>query len=134
MRRKQAGQATVEWSALLLAVALALAALGYAVAGARPWRLANEIVEAIVCAADDGCPNALERAYGERVAAAVRRYAPNIAYEQRSAELPVDFRRCRELACSNGSDRPAEIGESSRGRSEERRVGKECRSRWSPYG
>ena len=32
-------------------------------------------------------------------------------------------------------DRPLEVGEVNRakGRSEERRVGKECRSRWSPY-
>ena len=31
------------------------------------------------------------------------------------AQLPVDFRRCRQTACSNGSDRPAEINESDSG-------------------
>ena len=30
-------------------------------------------------------------------------------------------------------DAPLEVGEVNRARSEERRVGKECRSRWSPY-
>src|SRR5256885_4853995 len=29
--------------------------------------------------------------------------------------------------------RPARVAERARSRSEERRVGKECRSRWSPY-
>src|SRR3712207_9144319 len=29
--------------------------------------------------------------------------------------------------------RPGQPGEDDQGRSEERRVGKECRSRWSPY-
>ena len=32
-----------------------------------------------------------------------------------------------------GSDAVASVGSSSFFRSEERRVGKECRSRWSPY-
>src|SRR6266540_5643597 len=49
--------------------------------------------------------------------------------------LPISGRRARrgipsgvtELPCSDSS--PAPI----RSRSEERRVGKECRSRWSPY-
>ena len=35
---------------------------------------------------------------------------------------PITARKMKEIACENG-----EI------RSEERRVGKECRSRWSPY-
>ena len=33
--------------------------------------------------------------------------------------------------CDNGQTAQVEIGQL--GRSEERRVGKECRSRWSPY-
>ena len=32
-----------------------------------------------------------------------------------------------------GREVTAELGEKARDRSEERRVGKECRSRWSPY-
>ena len=44
-------------------------------------------------------------------------------------------------ACGNGcqeekregSDRPRTLGRGVVSRSEERRVGKECRSRWSPY-
>ena len=50
----------------------------------------------------------------------------------------------RTVADMSGLDRPTLFGhkerasrkkqqESSDGRSEERRVGKECRSRWSPY-
>ena len=40
--------------------------------------------------------------------------------EQPEATLPID----REIQVQGARDR---------GRSEERRVGKECRSRWSPY-
>jgi hypothetical protein len=113
MPRKEAGQATIEWSALVLALALTGATVLATRAGS--WGLGDSIWEAILCAAGDGCPNALEAAYGKEVAEEVRRYAPNIVYERSSAELPVDFRRCRELACSNGSDRAAAIAESALG-------------------
>jgi hypothetical protein len=105
----------VEWSALVLLLASLLAAIGLTVSTGAAWRLGHGIVAAIVCAAGDGCPNALEDAYGKRLASTVRRYAPNIVYERRSAELPVDFRRCRKVACSNGADRAAEIEESGAG-------------------
>src|SRR5260370_7657641 len=44
--------------------------------------------------------------------------------QKESQEQQVDFRRIREAEAAQKSARP---------RSEERRVGKECRSRWSPY-
>jgi hypothetical protein len=115
MGRGERGQATVEWTALVLVAALVLSALGVVAVRAGALGLGNAILDAIVCATGDGCPNALEDAYGDDVARAVRRYAPNIAYERRSAELPIDFRRCREVDCSNGSDRPVAIGESAAG-------------------
>src|SRR6266496_4212904 len=49
------------------------------------------------------------------------------------------FRRARELKLKTakltafGSTRKANTAAAADGRSEERRVGKECRSRWSPY-
>ena len=109
------GQATVEWTALVLAVALALAVVTFAATRAGAWGLGDSIVDAIVCAAGDGCPNAVEDAYGDRIASMVRRYAPNIAYEPHSAQLPVDFRRCRETSCANASDRAVAVGESAAG-------------------
>src|SRR2546426_12571868 len=115
MPRKEAGQATVEWSALVLLVALAFAGLALLASRTGSWELGKKISDAIVCAAGDGCPNALEDAYGKEVAEKVRKYAPNIVYERSSAELPIDFRRCRELACSNGPDRPTAIAESALG-------------------
>src|SRR2546425_9937890 len=48
----------------------------------------------------------------------------------------TDFIACAELLVCQGStahDRLVIEGGSAGGRSEERRVGKECRSRWSPY-
>src|SRR5437660_2565358 len=115
MRRNQAGQATVEWSALVLISALSLAALGYFVVRADGRRLGGEIIRSVVCAVGDGCPGALEEAYGKDLAHVVRHYAPNVAYERDSAELPVDFRRCRALACSNGPDDPVQIDHSAFG-------------------
>ena len=41
--------------------------------------------------------------------------------------------RCDRSNVSRLVDRAAKRGLLERGRSEERRVGKECRSRWSPY-
>jgi hypothetical protein len=115
MRSSDAGQATIEWSALVLLVALVLGALGYAATRGYAWKLGEEIADAIFCAALDECPGALEDAYGEELAQAVRAYAPSIVYEHGSAELPVDFRRCRELECSNRPDEGAAIDESRLG-------------------
>jgi hypothetical protein len=113
--RKEAGQATIEWSALLLVVALSLSALGYLAVRADGQRLGAGIVESIICAIGEDCPGALEDAYGKETARIVREYAPNIVYERKSAELPVDFRRCRKLACSNGSDQAKAIDETELG-------------------
>jgi hypothetical protein len=115
MRRAESGQATVEWTALVLLLALVLALGGLFAVRSPAWDLGDRVFDAIVCAAGDGCPDALEDAYGEEVAAAVRDNAPNVVYERRSAQLPVDFRRCREPGCSNGSDRAAAIAASAAG-------------------
>lgn len=96
----------------MLVVAFALTAGVFVAPHTRPWRLGQALLDSIVCAAFDRCPGALDDAYGERLARLVRQYAPNIAYERGSAELPVDFRRCRDVRCSNGPDR-AEAVESS---------------------
>jgi hypothetical protein len=117
MRRSQAGQATIEWSALLLAVALALAALTVAVARTDAWGFGERVVHALTCAIDGGCDerDSLDLAYGGEVADAVRRHAPNIVYERRSAALPIDFRRCRRTDCSDGPDTARTIDRSRTG-------------------
>ena len=116
--RRERGQAAIEWSATLLAVALSLAALGWVAARTDGWRLGEDVLHSIVCAVSQDCEagqGALERAYGGDIASLVRRYAPNVAYERRSAQLPIDFRRCRQVACANGADDPSEIDSSSSG-------------------
>lgn len=99
----------------MLVVALALAGIGYAIARGTAWGLGKGLSDALICTAFDSCPNALEDAYGGEVAKVVRRHAPNIVYERSSAQLPIDFRRCRALACSNGSDLATVIDESEQG-------------------
>jgi hypothetical protein len=117
MRRSQAGQATIEWSALVLALAFALAALTVVIARTDAWGLGERIVHALTCAVDGGCDerDSLDLAYGGELADAVRRHAPNIVYELRSAALPIDFRRCRETGCSDGPDVPHAIDRSRSG-------------------
>jgi hypothetical protein len=112
MAQSERGQATVEWAALVMLLALALLTVGFVVSRSGALGLGRSIVDAIVCAAGDACPGALEDAYGEELAKTVRRYAPNIVYERRSAQLPVDFRRCRKTTCSNGVDRAETVSES----------------------
>ena len=115
--RRQAGQATVEWSATTLALALAFAALAVVVARTDAWRFGDGVVHALVCAIEGGCQerDALDLAYGDGVAELVREHAPNVVYERRSAALPIDFRRCRETSCSDGSDAARAIERSRSG-------------------
>jgi hypothetical protein len=119
MRRSEAGQATIEWSGLLLVLALLFAGLAYAVVRTEAWGMGEGVLHALVCTVQGGCeepgPDALAEAYGESTAALVRRYSPNVAYEARSAELPIDFRRCRKLECSNGPDDPIAVERSRAG-------------------
>jgi hypothetical protein len=112
------GQATIEWSGLLVVVAILLGGLGYVAAGSEGWNLGDKLVHAITCAAGGGCEDgedSLTAAYGSATAELVRRYSPNVAYEARSAELPVDFRRCRKLECSNGPAAATAVDRSSAG-------------------
>jgi hypothetical protein len=116
MPRSEAGQSAVEWSGLVLLVVLALAGSGLALGRLDARRLGDAIIEAIVCVVGGGCPvGSLEEAYGSELARALRAYAPNIVYERRSAQLPVDFRRCRSVGCSDGTDRAEEIDRSDLG-------------------
>jgi hypothetical protein len=81
------------------------------------WRLGEGVLHAIVCNAGGWCEDShgLEHAYGADRAALVRRYAPLIVYERGSAEMPVDFRRCRATSCSDAPDRAMPVERSGAG-------------------
>jgi hypothetical protein len=117
--RGETGQGTVEWIGLVLLVALLVLGL-LATAGPRlpGGALARSIAERIICAAhlSDACAGnaGLERTYGSEVAALVRDHAPRIRYEPGMEALPVDYRSCREDACSRGAP-TGEIWRSSTG-------------------
>jgi len=105
----ESGQATVEWVALLLAVALAMAALVAAGVRVPGGALARAVASRILCAAAlaDGCGDQprLIAAYGTEVGRLVREHMPMLAFEEGSRALPVDFRRCRTSACADGTAR-----------------------------
>jgi hypothetical protein len=101
--RGERGVATVEWTGLVLLVAVTLAAAG-AVAGTLH---APALARTIRCAVLAGChgeDRELAAVYGADVAAAVRAWAPGFAYEPGTLTLPVDFRRCRAHVCADAPD------------------------------
>jgi hypothetical protein len=105
----QRGQGTVEWVGTIAVVALlvaALVALGVRVPGTA---LARAVASRILCAASlaDGCGDepVLIATYGDEIGRLVRRHMPNLLLERGSRALPVDFRRCRAVACGDGTPR-----------------------------
>jgi hypothetical protein len=106
--RGEHGQATAEWVALLLLVSLLITGLIAAALRIPVSSLARSITTRILCAVSrsDACREtpALVSAYGEELAALVRRHAPSLAYEDGMRALPVDFRRCRSSRCGDGPE------------------------------
>jgi hypothetical protein len=104
------GQASPEWVGVVLLLTLAFTS-ALPILGPMPLglSLARAIGARLVCAVEvsDSCRRdpELVAAYGAELAAALRRHAPEVAYERGMHALPVDYRRCRSAACANG---PAE--------------------------
>lgn len=115
-----AGQASPEWIALVLVVALAFAgllALGVAVPGVG---LARAVAARMACAVRlGGCAKSAEdpfvAVYGAEVATKLHANAPKIRWEEGMRALPVDFRSCREDACSVSADGGGEVSRSLSG-------------------
>src|SRR5688500_18257177 len=106
--RCERGQAALEWVGLVLLIALACgAAVAAGAAGIDGRPLGAERARTLVCAVRGDCDeedDELRDAYGERDAALVREFAPNLVYERRTRTLPVDFRACRSHRCSDAPD------------------------------
>jgi len=103
------GQATPEWVALALLLALAFTAVMAAGLPVPGTDLARSIASRLACAAGlgDGCDGergALALAYGLEVAALATEHTPALDYEDGMRALPVDYRSCREDACAEGAD------------------------------
>jgi hypothetical protein len=103
------GQGTVEWVGLVAVVALMV--VGLAGAGVRVpgTALASAVASRILCAAAfaDRCGDepVLIAAYGTEVGKLAKRHMPTMLFERDSRALPVDFRRCRNSECADGSAR-----------------------------
>jgi hypothetical protein len=99
----------VEWVGLVAVVSFLLVALVTAGVWVPGTELARALASRMLCAVSmaDGCGDepALVAAYGSDVGELVRRHAPTIFFEQGSRALPVDFRRCRDTACGDGTAR-----------------------------
>ncbi|MFL5827549.1 MAG: hypothetical protein ACJ76V_13575 [Thermoleophilaceae bacterium] len=101
------GQATIEWIALVLLCALAMAALAAFGPRVDGRSLGAALAHAIACGARGGCAgerSPLAAAYGARDADLVRRFAPGLVYEPGTRDVPVDWRRCRSRSCSTAVD------------------------------
>jgi hypothetical protein len=104
------GQASVEFVALVVLASLVLGALAAVSGGFDGRAIGGFLARHVVCAVGGRCQReerALAAAYGDRDAAAVRALAPSLVYEPGERELPVDWRRCRRVACSLAPDDPA---------------------------
>lgn len=104
-RGREAGQATVEWLALIFVAGLAAASVLALVAARLPATgIARVIAARLVCAAGLSDCSAgtgpLIAAYGAELAARVAESAPEIVYEAGMRDLPVDFRSCRAARCA----------------------------------
>ena len=88
----------------MLLVALLLLGILAATGRIPGIALARLIAEKIVCAVelDEGCDPGLDSAYDAELASLARAHAPEILYERGMLALPVDYRSCREDACSFG--------------------------------
>lgn len=103
------GQATIEWTALLLLVSLLMVGLLAAASGRLPvGDLARAIAAKLICAVSlsDACSAhpELVAAYGSELAAEIVAETPEILYEEGMTAVPVDFRACRGPRCGNGPD------------------------------
>jgi len=107
--REERGAATVEWTGIVVVVAIALGSLGLVAPTVDGRSLGAAISHALVCAVEGGCDDGddeLVAAYGERDAELVRRHAPSIVYERGELQLPVDYRDCRSPECAEAPDDP----------------------------
>src|SRR3954466_14327217 len=93
------GQASVEWTGLVLLVALALGALLAVVPGVDGRSFGSYLSHSILCSPRGGGFSSEERELARACegddAGLLRRFAPNIVYEPGADSLPIDFRRCR---------------------------------------
>ena len=107
--RGEGGQAAVELVSLVLLVSLTLGAL-VAVAPRFDGRsFGGFLAFRLVCTIKQDChdgDSSLAEAYGHRDAALVRDLAPNLVYEPGERQVPVDWRRCRHVACADAPDEP----------------------------
>ncbi len=96
------GQATIEWVGLVFLAAVALGALALAVPVVDGRSFGGFLSHRLVCSVRGAAcsDTAVRRAYGPADAELVRRHAPGVVYEPGERQLPVDYRRCRAVACA----------------------------------
>lgn len=105
----QRGQAAVEWIGVILVASVVLAGLTAAAATVDGRSFGGFLAHRLTCAVRGGCDDgdaALAHAYGTRDAALVRRHLPSFVFEPGERQLPVDWRRCRDVECASTSDDP----------------------------
>jgi hypothetical protein len=101
------GQAVVEWVALVCLASILFAGVLALRPSSDARALGGFLAHRIVCAVKRGCADgeeALARAYGTRDATLVRRHLPGFVFEPGELQIPVDWRRCRAVACATVAD------------------------------
>ncbi len=118
--RSERGQTTIEWTGLVLVLALGLGALAAVFPSVNGRSFGGLLAHRISCAMKGGCDDGdaqLARAYGKKEAERVRDLAPDIVYEPGEPSIPVDYRECRRRACSETpNDRDLDAHRTTAGR------------------
>lgn len=117
--RREEGQTTAEWTALVLLVACALGALVTVAPRVDGRSFGGFLAHSITCAVRGGCDDGdaeLATAHGASDAELLRRFAPGLVYEPGTYVLPVDPRECRTHDCADApDDRDLDVHASRRG-------------------
>lgn len=103
------GQATVEWVGLVLAATLVLGAVASVAFRVDGRSFGGLLAHRLTCAVKGGCDDGdaeLARAYGAHDAERIRQHLQALVFEPGERQLPVDWRKCREVSCAVvGDDR-----------------------------
>ena len=101
------GQASIEWVALTMVLALALGAVLAAIPAVDGRSLGGALAHRLACAVKGDCANrdeGLVSAYGARDAALVREHLQGLVFEPGERQIPVDWRACRAVECATAPD------------------------------
>lgn len=94
----------MEWIALVVLVVLAISGFLAATPAVDGRSLGGALAHRVTCAVKGGCDDDLRHVYGAADADLVRRHLQGLVFEPGERQIPIDWRRCRDVACAVAPD------------------------------